>query len=151
MRAVIQRVLSTAKVEIDNNIVGEIDKGLVILLGIQPEDTQEDITWLSRKIVGLRIFNNSDGVMNLSLDDINGSLLIISQFTLYASTRKGNRPSYIKAAKPEQAIHLYRNFIDHMKSIHKVNVAEGVFGGDMKVTLTNDGPVTIIIDSQLKE
>ena len=151
MRAVIQRVLSTANVEIDNKIVGQIDKGLVILLGIQPDDTQDDIIWLSRKIIGLRIFDDSDGIMNLSLNDVGGSLLIISQFTLYASTRKGNRPSYIKAAKPDQAIPLYRNFIDHIKSVYKIKVEEGVFGANMKVSLTNDGPVTIIIDTQSKE
>jgi len=151
LRAVIQRVLSTANVEIDNKIVGQIDKGLVILLGIQPDDTQDDIIWLSRKIIGLRIFDDSDGIMNLSLNDVGGSLLIISQFTLYASTRKGNRPSYIKAAKPDQAIPLYRNFIDHIKSVYKIKVEEGVFGANMKVSLTNDGPVTIIIDTQSKE
>ena len=151
MRAVIQRVLSTANVEIDNKIVGQIDKGLVILLGIQPDDTQDDIIWLSRKIIGLRIFDDSNGIMNLSLNDVGGSLLIISQFTLYASTKKGNRPSYIKAAKPDQAIPLYRNFIDHIKSVYKIKVEEGVFGANMKVSLTNDGPVTIIIDTQSKE
>ena len=151
MRAVIQRVLSTANVEIDNKIVGQIDKGLVILLGIQPDDTQDDIIWLSRKIIGLRIFDDKDGIMNLSLDDVGGSLLVISQFTLYASTKKGNRPSYIKAAKPDQAIPLYRSFIDHIKLVHKVKVEEGVFGANMKVSLTNDGPVTIIIDTQSRE
>ena len=151
MRAVIQRVLSTANVEIDNKIVGQIDKGLVVLLGIQPDDTQDDIIWLSRKIIGLRIFDDKDGIMNLSLDDVGGSLLIISQFTLYASTRKGNRPSYIRAAKPDQAIPLYRSFIDHVKSAYKVKVEEGVFGANMKVSLTNDGPVTIIIDTQSRE
>ena len=151
MRAVIQRVLSTANVEIDNKIVGQIDKGLVILLGIQPDDTQDDIIWLSRKIIGLRIFDDEDGIMNLSLDDVGGSLLVISQFTLYASTKKGNRPSYIKAAKPDQAIPLYRSFIDHIKLVHKVKVEEGVFGANMKVSLTNDGPVTIIIDTQSRE
>jgi len=151
LRAVIQRVLSTANVEIDNKIVGQIDKGLVVLLGIQPDDTQDDIIWLSRKIIGLRIFDDKDGIMNLSLDDVGGSLLIISQFTLYASTRKGNRPSYIRAAKPDQAIPLYRSFIDHIKLVHKVKVEEGVFGANMKVSLTNDGPVTIIIDTQSRE
>jgi len=151
LRAVIQRVLSTANVEIDNKIVGQIDKGLVILLGIQPDDTQDDIIWLSRKIIGLRIFDDKDGIMNLSLDDVGGSLLVISQFTLYASTKKGNRPSYIKAAKPDQAIPLYRSFIDHIKLVHKVKVEEGVFGANMKVSLTNDGPVTIIIDTQSRE
>jgi len=151
LRAVIQRVLSTANVEIDNKIVGQIDKGLVILLGIQPDDTKDDIIWLSRKIIGLRIFDDEDGIMNLSLDDVGGSLLVISQFTLYASTRKGNRPSYIRAAKPDQAIPLYRSFIDHIKLVHKVKVEEGVFGANMKVSLTNDGPVTIIIDTQSRE
>ena len=151
LRAVIQRVLSPAKVEVNNEIVGQIDKGLVILLGIEPEDSNDDITWLAKKIVGLRIFNDNDDTMNLSVKDINGSLLIISQFTLYASTRKGNRPSYIKAAKPDIAKQLYKEFNTHIAHVHDIQVEEGIFGADMKVSFTNDGPVTIIIDSKVKE
>jgi D-aminoacyl-tRNA deacylase len=151
LRAVIQRVLSPAKVEVNNDIVGQIDKGLVVLLGIEPDDNNEDIKWLANKIAGLRIFNDNDAIMNLSIKDIGGSLLIISQFTLYASTRKGNRPSYIKAAKPEIAKQLYNEFNTHIAHIHNITVVEGVFGADMKVSFINDGPVTIIIDTKVKE
>ncbi len=151
LRAVIQRVTTPAKVEVKNDIVGQIDKGLVVLLGIEPDDNKDDITWLAKKIAGLRIFNDAESVMNLSVKDIEGSLLIISQFTLHASTRKGNRPSYIKAARPEIAKQLYDDFNTHIAAVHNIEVSEGIFGADMKVTLTNDGPVTIIIDSKLKE
>lgn len=151
LRAVIQRVTTPAKVEVKNDIVGQIDKGLVVLLGIEPDDNKDDITWLAKKIAGLRIFNDAESVMNLSVKDIEGSLLIISQFTLHASTRKGNRPSYIKAARPEIAKQLYDDFNTHIAAVHNIEVSEGIFGADMKVTFTNDGPVTIIIDSKLKE
>ncbi len=151
LRAVIQRVTTPAKVEVKNDIVGQIDKGLVVLLGIEPDDNKDDITWLAKKIAGLRIFNDAESVMNLSVKDIEGSLLIISQFTLHASTRKGNRPSYIKAARPEIAKQLYDDFNTHIAAVHDIEVSEGIFGADMKVTFTNDGPVTIIIDSKLKE
>ncbi|MDA8692591.1 D-aminoacyl-tRNA deacylase [Saprospiraceae bacterium] len=151
MKAVIQRVLQRAFVRVDNQETGSIEKGLVILLGIHSDDTIEDIKWLCNKIIGLRIFNDNNNVMNLSVSDMEGSLLIISQFTLYASTKKGNRPSYINAAKPERAKVIYDQFINHIKSNYEIEVQEGVFGGDMKVSLVNDGPVTIIIDTKTKE
>lgn len=151
MRAVIQRVMQGAKVEVLGKTIGQIDKGLLVFLGIGTEDTDDDIRWLTKKIVGLRVFSDADDKMNLSINDINGSLLVISQFTLLASTKKGNRPSYIKSAKPEISEPLYRSFIDHMKKEHGLHVEEGIFGADMKVQLVNDGPVTIIIDSKVKE
>lgn len=151
MRAVIQRVTTPASVEVEQEIVGSIDKGLVVLLGIQTGDTEDDIAWLSKKIIGLRIFNDDQDVMNLSLNDIDGDLLVISQFTLHASTKKGNRPSYIKAEKPQKAIIIYRQFIDHVRSVHNIKVEEGRFGADMKLKLINDGPVTILIDTKIKE
>ena len=150
MRAVIQRV-SQSEVKIDGKIVGQINKGLLILLGIEHEDNDTDIDWLVNKIIKLRIFNDDEGKMNLSITDIHGSFLVVSQFTLHASTRKGNRPSYIKAARPEQAIPLYERFIANLKRISNLPVESGEFGGDMKVSLVNDGPVTILIDSKLKE
>jgi len=140
-----------AKVEVLGKTIGQIDKGLLVFLGIGTEDTDDDIRWLTKKIVGLRVFSDADDKMNLSINDINGSLLVISQFTLLASTKKGNRPSYIKSAKPEISEPLYRSFIDHMKKEHGLHVEEGIFGADMKVQLVNDGPVTIIIDSKVKE
>ena len=151
MRAVIQRVMQGAKVEVLGKTIGQIDKGLLVLLGIGTEDTDDDIRWLAKKIVGLRIFSDAEEKMNLSINDIGGSLLVISQFTLLASTKKGNRPSYIKSAKPEISKPLYRSFIDHMRKEHGLHVEEGIFGADMKVQLVNDGPVTIIIDSKVKE
>jgi len=151
MRAIIQRVSENAKVEVDNVITGKINKGLVILLGIEEADAQEDIIWLAKKIINMRIFNDGHGKMNNSLIDENGELLVISQFTLYASTKKGNRPSFIKSAKPETANRLYNDFINHIRSNYEVKVETGVFGGDMKVSLVNDGPVTIYIDSKEKE
>lgn len=151
MRAVIQRIMNGAKVRVDNEIVGQIDKGLLILLGVGNEDSQDDIKWLAKKIVGLRIFSDNDDKMNLSIKDIEGSLLVISQFTLLASTKKGNRPSYIRSAKPDISRPLYRKFIEHITTEHNLSVEEGVFGADMKVDLINDGPVTIIIDSKIKE
>ena len=149
MRVVIQRV-SQASVVINDQIKGEISKGYMILLGIETEDSQEDIDWLVKKINGLRIFNDDEGKMNLTLADVGGVILVISQFTLHASTKKGNRPSYIKAARPEQAIPLYESFISALKASGN-NVETGEFGADMKVSLTNDGPVTIVIDSKNKE
>lgn len=150
MRVVIQRV-SEASVTIDDEIYSQINKGILILIGIEEEDTQEDIDWLSGKISRLRIFDDEKGVMNLSVVDTKGELLIISQFTLHASTKKGNRPSYIKAAGPNIAIPLYENFIETIKKETLLNVKTGIFGADMKVALINDGPVTIIIDSKNKE
>jgi len=150
MKAVIQRV-SKASVSIDNKIHSQIERGLLILLGITHEDTQEDINWLVKKIVNLRIFNDSSNVMNLSLKSVNGEALIISQFTLLASTKKGNRPSYIKAAKPDIAIPLYKNFIAFFEIELGKKVGTGVFGADMKVSLLNDGPVTIVINSKFRD
>ena len=150
MRVLIQRA-SGASVTIDDKIHGEIKGGLVVLLGIEAEDTQEDIAWLVRKIIALRIFSDADGKMNHSIADIEGEFLIISQFTLHASTKKGNRPSYIKAARPEIAIPLYEEFIRILRKESSLNVETGVFGADMKVQLINDGPVTIWIDSKNRE
>ncbi|MCB0399494.1 MAG: D-tyrosyl-tRNA(Tyr) deacylase [Winogradskyella sp.] len=150
MRVVIQRV-SEASVVIDNTTVASIKKGMLILLGIVDEDTQEDIDWLSNKIVNLRIFPDENGVMNTSLKDADGDVIVVSQFTLHASTKKGNRPSYIKAAKPDIAIPLYNNFVENLQNTLGKTVQTGEFGADMKVNLINDGPVTIIIDSKNKE
>jgi D-tyrosyl-tRNA(Tyr) deacylase len=147
MKAVIQRV-SQASVTIDNEIVSEIKNGLLILVGIEDADAIEDITWLTSKITNLRIFGDQNDVMNLSVKDINGDIIIVSQFTLHASTKKGNRPSYIKAAKPEVAIPLYEKFISQMELEFGKKIQTGKFGADMKVSLINDGPVTIIIDSK---
>lgn len=150
MKTVIQRV-SQASVTINNENVADIGLGLLILVGIEDTDTQEDIDWLTAKIAQLRIFNDENNVMNCSVKDINGDVIVVSQFTLHASTKKGNRPSYIKASKPNIAIPLYEAFISSMeKSIGK-KVQTGQFGADMKVSLINDGPVTIIIDSKNKE
>lgn len=150
MKAVIQRV-SKSSVTIDEKIVAFIQKGIVILLGIEESDTNEDIEWLSLKIVNLRIFDDTNGVMNLSVKEISGELIVVSQFTLHASTKKGNRPSYIKAAKPEIAIPLYEKFIHQITLDLGKNVQTGQFGVDMKVGLINDGPVTILIDTKNKE
>lgn len=150
MRVVIQRV-TEASVTIEGNVKSAIGQGLLILLGIEEADTNEDIKWLCSKITKLRIFNDAEGVMNLSLEDIQGEALIVSQFTLHAATKKGNRPSYIKAAKPEIAIPLYEEFLREMQAALKRNVGSGIFGADMKVALLNDGPVTIIIDSKKRE
>ncbi|QHI38373.1 D-aminoacyl-tRNA deacylase [Kordia antarctica] len=150
MKAVIQRV-SEASVTVDQKKVAEISHGVLILLGIEHEDTHEDIAWLSAKISKLRIFNDENGVMNTSLIDINGEAIVVSQFTLHASTKKGNRPGYIKAAKPDVSIPLYEAFVAQLEQdIHK-KVHTGIFGADMKVALLNDGPVTIIIDTKNKE
>lgn len=150
MKAVIQRV-SQSSVTTEGNIVASIQKGLLILVGIEEADTLEDIVWLSSKIVNLRIFGDVNEVMNLSVKDINGEVVIVSQFTLHASTKKGNRPSYIKAAKPEIAIPLYNQFIQQVEKDLAKKVQTGQFGADMKVNLVNDGPVTILIDTKNKE
>ncbi len=147
MRVVIQRV-TKASVTVDNVIEGKVDLGLLILLGIEPTDEISDIEWLCNKITNLRIFNDEEGVMNKSVKDVDGGLLVISQFTLHASTKKGNRPSYIKAAKPDIAIPLYETFLKQLEFIGGIKVERGIFGADMKVELLNDGPVTIIIDSK---
>ncbi len=150
MKAVIQRV-SNASVTIDSIIVAEIQTGLVVLIGIEDTDSQDDISWLSPKIANLRIFSDENDVMNLSVKDIEGEVIIVSQFTLHASTKKGNRPSYIKASKSEIAIPIYKKFILQMELELGKKVQSGQFGADMKVALVNDGPVTIIIDSKNKE
>lgn len=149
MRLVIQRV-KHASVEIENKIKGRINNGLLILLGITHDDNEEDINWLSQKLVNLRIFNDENGVMNKSVLDIKGNILLISQFTLYAQTQKGNRPSYINAAKPDLAIPLYEKMIEKIQNDLGTEIQTGVFGADMKVELLNDGPVTIIMDSKNK-
>lgn len=150
MKVVIQRV-SQASVTVENKIVADIQKGLLVLVGIEDADTQEDSSWLVSKIVNLRIFGDENEVMNLSVKDIDGDIIVVSQFTLHASTKKGNRPSYIKASKPEIAIPLYENFVKKMKIELGKKVQTGIFGADMKVSLLNDGPVTIVIDSKNKE
>ena len=150
MKAVIQRV-SKASVTIDDKIKGSIDKGLLVLLGIEDADNEKDIEWLSGKITRLRIFNDKTGAMNLSLADVNGDILLISQFTLHANTKKGNRPSFLKAAKPPTAIPLYKKFIIQLEKDLKKPIQTGEFGADMKVNLLNDGPVTIVIDSKNKD
>ena len=150
MRAVVQRV-SKASVEIDNQIYSQINNGLLVLLGLEDADTVEDIEWLSGKIVNLRVFNDENGVMNVSVKDIDGDVLVVSQFTLHASTKKGNRPSYIKASKPEFAIPMYEKFVKQLISDLGKKVYTGVFGADMKVELCNDGPVTIVIDTKNRE
>ena len=150
MKAVIQRV-SEASVTIEGNKVANIQKGLLVLIGIEDTDNKEDINWLTTKIANLRIFNDEKDVMNLSLKEVGGDMIIVSQFTLHASTKKGNRPSYIKASKPEIAIPLYESFIQQMETELGKKVQTGQFGADMKVALLNDGPVTIIIDTKNKE
>ncbi len=150
MRLVIQRV-SSASVLIEQVVHGQIEQGLVVLVGIETADTLEDISWLTQKLIQMRIFTDEEGKMNHSLLDINGGLLIISQFTLHASTKKGNRPSFIQAARPEQAIPLYEAFIKSCKAADVKLVQTGIFGSDMQVSLINDGPVTIVIDSKNRE
>ena len=150
MKVVIQRV-SSASVTIDSKIVAEIQKGLLVLVGIEDADTQEDTNWLCQKIANLRIFGDENEVMNLSVRDIDGEIIVVSQFTLQASTKKGNRPSYIKASKPDVAIPIYEGFVQQLEKELGKKVQTGVFGADMKVSLLNDGPVTIIIDSKNKE
>ncbi len=150
MRAVIQRV-SSASVKVDGKITGEIKQGLLVLVGIEDSDGQEDLEWLSGKIVNLRIFNDEEGVMNRSVKDIEGGVLVVSQFTLHAATKKGNRPSYIRASKPEIAVPLYEQFKQQLATDIGKEIQAGIFGADMKVELLNDGPVTIIIDTKNKE
>jgi len=150
VKAVIQRV-SRASVTVDGKIISKIKTGLLILLGVENEDTSEDIEWLSRKIVNLRIFNDEEGVMNESLLQIGGDAIVVSQFTLHASTKKGNRPSYLKAAKPDVSIPLYEKLVSQLQVDLGKNVGTGIFGADMKVDLLNDGPVTIVIDTKNKE
>jgi D-tyrosyl-tRNA(Tyr) deacylase len=149
MKTVIQRV-SSASVTIDSKIVADIQNGLLVLVGIEDADNQEDSNWLCQKIANLRIFGDENDVMNLSVKDIHGDVIVVSQFTLQASTKKGNRPSYIKAAKPEVAIPLYEGFVQQLEKELGKKVQTGVFGADMKVALLNDGPVTILIDSKCR-
>ncbi len=150
MRAVIQRV-AEACVKVDGRVTGSIGKGLLILVGIEDADTQEDIDWLTKKIVGLRIFDDENGVMNLSVMEIGGSILAVSQFTLMASTKKGNRPSYIRASKGDFAQPMYEKFCQALEQESGKKTEKGIFGADMKVSLLNDGPVTIIMDTKNKE
>lgn len=150
MRTVIQRV-QHASVAIDGNVKSKIGTGMLILVGIEDRDTAEDIEWLSKKIVNLRIFDDENGVMNRSILDSGGDMLVVSQFTLHASTKKGNRPSYIRASKPDVAIPMYESFCKELSTLLGKTVLTGEFGADMKVELLNDGPVTILIDSQNKE
>lgn len=150
MKTVIQRV-SKASVTIDGSVVSEITRGLLVLVGIEEADSEEDIKWLSAKLVNLRIFADENQVMNLSVKDADGDILVVSQFTLHALTKKGNRPSYIKAAKPEIAIPMYERFVKQLETDFGKKISTGQFGADMKVSLCNDGPVTIIIDTKNKE
>jgi D-aminoacyl-tRNA deacylase len=150
MRAVIQRV-KRASVKINGSVQSAIESGLLILLGIEDADSLEDIEWLSKKLIHLRIFNDADGVMNLSLEETGGDLLLISQFTLFAATKKGNRPSYIRASKPDIAIPLYQTMITQLEKDLDKRIYTGVFGADMQVELLNDGPVTLLIDTKQKD
>lgn len=150
MIAVVQRVTSSS-VSIEGKVVGKIQTGFMVLLGVCHADTQEDADWLSKKILGLRVFADEDAKMNKDLGDVNGNVLLVSQFTLHASTKKGNRPSFIEAARPEQAIPLYEKMVDLLSQGLGKRIETGVFGADMKVSIENDGPVTIIIDSQNKK
>jgi len=150
MRIVLQRV-SEASVTVDGNKTADIKKGLLVLVGIEDADTQEDIEWLVGKIIKMRIFGDENDVMNCSVQDIDGDIIVVSQFTLHASTKKGNRPSYIKASKPEFAIPMYENFVKSLEKEFNKKVQTGIFGADMKVSLLNDGPVTILIDSKNRE
>jgi D-aminoacyl-tRNA deacylase len=150
MKAVLQRV-SSASVTVDEKIISEIKAGLLVLVGIEDADTDEDITWLSNKIINLRIFDDESKVPNLSVKDVDGEVLLVSQFTLQANTKKGNRPSYIKASKADVAIPIYENFINQLETDFGKKIGTGKFGADMKVSLTNDGPITIIIDTKNKE
>ena len=150
MRVVIQRV-SEASVTINSNIKSAIKNGFLILLGIENDDADTDIDWLAKKISGLRVFSDQKGLMNLSIQEVQGEIIVVSQFTLHASTKKGNRPSFIKAAKPNIAIPMYEKFVERLKVITNCSVYTGEFGADMKVALINDGPVTIIIDSKIRE
>ncbi|MFD2099390.1 D-aminoacyl-tRNA deacylase [Flagellimonas iocasae] len=150
MRAVIQRV-SRASVMVDRQVISSIQTGLLVLLGIEDADGNEDMEWLSKKVVNLRIFNDEEGVMNRSVLDVEGDIIVVSQFTLHAQTKKGNRPSYIKASKPEIAVPIYEAFVQQLQNDLGKKVGTGIFGADMKVDLLNDGPVTIIIDTKNRE
>lgn len=150
MRIVVQRV-SRASVTVNHSVAGAIEKGLLVFLGIEDADTEEDIQWLAAKIINFRIFNDPGGVMNLSLKDVDGDILLVSQFTLHASTKKGNRPSYIRASKPPMAIPLYERMGQVMEALLGKKIQKGIFGADMKVELLNDGPVTIVVDSKNRE
>lgn len=149
MRTIIQRV-QHASVKVNGEITGQINHGLLLLVGFEPDDQQEDFEWIAKKVTQLRIFGDENGVMNLDINQVDGDLLVVSQFTLHASTKKGNRPSYIKASKPDLAIEQYNNFLNVLESTFKP-VQKGIFGADMKVELLNDGPVTIYMDSRNKE
>jgi len=150
MRAVIQRV-THASCTVEGEVTGKIDLGFVVLLGIEDADTDDDLQWLAQKICSLRVFGDENGLMNKALADVDGNILLISQFTLFAQTKKGNRPSFIKAARPDKAIPMYEKMIDTLKTITGKRIATGIFGADMKIGLTNDGPVTIIMDTKDKE
>jgi len=150
MRVIIQRV-NKASVKINGKLYSQIKSGLLIFLGIENSDNNDDVEWLCRKIIGLRILNDSEGVMNLSINEINGEIMVVSQFTLFASSKKGNRPSYVRAAKPEYAMPLYEKFIKKLELISGLSVKSGQFGADMKIDLINNGPVTIMIDTKNKE
>jgi D-tyrosyl-tRNA(Tyr) deacylase len=147
MRAVIQRV-TEANCQVDGNVTGSIDKGLLILLGIAADDSDDDLQWLAQKIAGMRIFSDDAGLMNKSLADVGGSILLISQFTLFAQTKKGNRPSFIRAGKPDMAIPIYEQMIKTLGELTSTKIETGIFGADMKISLVNDGPVTIILDTR---
>lgn len=151
MKAVIQRTLESASVKVEGTVTGHIDKGLIVYLGIGREDNEEDIAWLAKKIVQMRIFGDAEGKMNLDVKQIGGGLLVISQFTLYASTKKGNRPSYLKSAPPDLAKALYNRFVEHTSTLYGLTVETGIFGADMKVDYVNEGPVTILMDTKNKE
>ncbi|MFD0766385.1 D-aminoacyl-tRNA deacylase [Mucilaginibacter lutimaris] len=150
MRAVIQRV-SEASCKVDGSITGQIGIGFMILLGIEDADTDEDLQWLAPKIAGLRVFSDENGLMNKALADVDGEILLISQFTLFAATKKGNRPSFIRAARPDKAIPMYERMIKTLETITGKKIQTGIFGADMKVSLVNDGPVTITIDTKVRE
>lgn len=150
MRAVLQRV-SQASVTVEGQKTADIQKGLLVLVGIEDADTQEDIDWLTGKIIKMRIFGDENDVMNCSVQDVDGDIIVVSQFTLHASTKKGNRPSYIKAAKPDFAIPMYENFVKSLEKEFGKKIQTGIFGADMKVNLLNDGPVTIVMDSKNRE
>ncbi len=150
MRAVIQRV-SEASCKVDGQVTGQIKTGFLVLLGIEDADTNDDLQWLAQKISGLRVFSDENGLMNKALADVEGNILLISQFTLFAQTKKGNRPSFIRAAKPDKAVPVYEQMITTLEALTGKKIATGVFGADMKISLVNDGPVTIIMDTKDKE
>jgi len=150
MRAIIQRV-TEATCKVDGKITGAIDDGFLVLLGIEDADAQEDLEWLAQKIVNMRVFGDTDGLMNKALADIDGNILLVSQFTLFASTKKGNRPGFTRAARPDKAVPLYETMIKQLSSLLNKEIQTGIFGADMKISLVNDGPVTINIDTKNKE